>query len=174
MKSCILDLVPPDCRIISKHNISRQAEKSFLYLSWIISHRTFQNNEFKIPKSLPLRLVFFLILTFLHLHKRVMKKTLASKKLNPHQMHTSLFESLTEDTSKVCLNLSNFKRLIFDQLPGQIPQLLPSKHHYIPLVWALQKFLKRETLGVPVLWPPSPGVRSHHTFLRSQYLSWTF
>lgn len=71
-----------------------------------------------------------------------MKKTPDSKKLNLHQMHTSLFESLTEDMSKVCLNLSNFKCLIFDQLPGQIPQLLPSKRHYIPLVWALQKFLK--------------------------------
>lgn len=71
-----------------------------------------------------------------------MEKTLDSKKLNPHQMHMSLFESLTEDTSKLCLNFPNFKCLIFDQLPGQTPLLPPSKHHYIPLVWALQKFLK--------------------------------
>lgn len=71
-----------------------------------------------------------------------MEKTLDSKKLNPHQMHMSLFESLTEDMSKLCLNLPNFKCLIFDQLPGQTPLLPPFKHHYIPLVWAFQKFLK--------------------------------
>lgn len=170
MKSCILDLVPPDCRIVSKHDIGRQAEKSFLYLSWIVSHRTFQNNEFKIPLSV------FLILTFLHLHKRVMEKTLDSKKLNPHQMHMSLFESLTEETSKLCLNLPNFKRLIFDQLPGQTSLLPSSKHHYIyPLgLGSLEVSQERNCLGVPLLWPPCPKVRRHHTFLRSQYLSWIF